>query len=168
MTSASFNGSGNKHEHQIPQVDPETTWQGFITGRQMSLSGLHADSTPELAVSEEEHEQSTMLQNIRPFSNILRKIEKRFAIAGDIAAKTLPELHDLAPEQQLNAMTLAAIALQQEYEQRRDLNSLNSAIKMTDKICYLLPSVSPTAKLAQRIHRLIKQQLQLLSTLHHA
>jgi len=166
MTSASFNGSGNKHEHQIPQVDPETTWQGFITGRQMSLSALHADIAPELAASEEE--QSTMLQNIRPFSSILRKIEKRFAIAGDIAAKTLPELHNLAPEQQLNAMTLAAIALQQEYEQQRDLNSLNSAIKMTDKICYLLPSVSPTAILAQRIHRLIKQQLQLLSTLHHA
>ncbi|WP_148275669.1 hypothetical protein [Rheinheimera nanhaiensis] len=134
----------------------------------MSLSGLQADIAAELGVAEQEQEQLTVLQNIRPFSSVLRKIEKRFAITGDIAAKTLPELHNLALEQQLNVMTIAAIALQQEYEQQRDLNSLNSTIKMTDKICYLLPSVSPTAILAQRIHRLIKQQLQLLSNLHHA
>lgn len=159
-------GSLGKHEHQIPQVDATTTLCNFFSQRQHCLDMLKTAGPAENALQLPEPVRTLMTQlNTKP--GILRKIEKRFVINSDIAAKALPQLHRLDNMQQLWVKVQVAQALLTEFNQRTDINSLNSAVRLTDAICHSTVNQPLPANLQQDITVLLEAEQAAISRLQH-
>ena len=65
----------------------------------------------------------------------IRKLEKRFVLRGDLAVRGEPLMDNLTAKQVLIVGAFLLNALSDEYREKQDLNSLNSAVRLTD---YLL------------------------------
>ena len=155
-----------KHEHQIPQVEVSSTLHNYFQQRQrcidivkLSVSNENTLQLPEPVVM--------LLAQLSSKPDILRKIEKRFVIANDIAAKTLPQLHQLNNQQQLWVKVQVAQALLEEFNQRADVNSLNSAVRLTDSICLGLGQHPLSADVQQSITALIETEQLSIRRLQH-
>jgi len=65
----------------------------------------------------------------------VRKLEKRFVLRGNLAVKDEPLMNNLTNCQILAVGTYLLEAMNEEFKEVRDLNSLNTAVRLTD---YLL------------------------------
>ncbi|GHG69374.1 hypothetical protein GCM10010919_19270 [Alishewanella longhuensis] len=159
-------GSLGKHEHQIPKVDVDVTLHNFFHQRQQCIDTLKTISPAKSALQIPGPVRELLAQlDSNPI--ILRKIEKRFVISGDIAAKTLPQLHQLDNLTQLWVKMQLALALLAEFEQRADLNSLNSALRVTDTICQHAVKQPLPAEMHQDMTTLLQTERIAISRLQH-
>ncbi|NDV89872.1 hypothetical protein GTH32_01510 [Alteromonas sp. 345S023] len=125
--------TSNRHEQDIPSVSNEhslVVYRAKIE-RVMHKIGDANNSTREAL---EQHLNARQIQWVLG-ARAIRRLEKRFVLRSDLAVKEEPLMGNLAADQSITVGTFLLDALNREYTKNRDLNSLNTAVRLTD---YLL------------------------------
>lgn len=122
----------NRHEQDIPKVTNEDSLFAYRTHIETILTNISADFQPIGKVIEAtlSPQQVTWLMG----KHSIRKLEKRFILRGDLAVKNEPLMSDLTELQTVVVGTYLLEALNNEYSENNDLNSLNTAVRLTDYI----------------------------------
>ncbi|MFC4656923.1 hypothetical protein ACFO3I_18030 [Rheinheimera marina] len=120
--------SEGRHEQLYPAVDTLQPLHVFHTSRHQLLLQLTTNSADPSA--ELPPQLLTWLKE--PAS--IRALEKRFIIRQDLFVRNQPVIRSLSPVQLAFLTVLVIAKLTDEYSEAHDLNSLNSAIRLTDHL----------------------------------
>jgi hypothetical protein len=150
-----------RHEQQYPQVNTTETIACFRASRNALLTRFveHDDGAPLMVTLPEP------LTNWLAATPHIRALEKRFIIRQDLYVRSQPLIAQLTAPQLLWVAILLLEHLTAEYQQQQDLNSLNSALRLTDHLL----QTSPIELLIQmpKLAVLVRTQLEILEHLLH-
>lgn len=123
----------NRHEQDIPAVSHRNSLEVYRDQIHSVLNKLVAPSQSvkdELSNTLSDQQKAWVLGE-----HSIRKLEKRFVLRGNLAVKNEPLMSNLTDCQIIAVGTYLLAAMNEEFKEKRDLNSLNTAVRLTD---YLL------------------------------
>ena len=123
----------NRHEQDIPSVSHEDSLVAYRDRINSVKSKIVAsfESIEDALANTLRTEQKEWVLG----EHSVRKLEKRFVLRGNLAVKDEPLMSNLTNCQILAIGTYLLEAMNDEFKETRDLNSLNTAVRITD---YLL------------------------------
>lgn len=159
MPSFSLSGQG-RHEQLYPTVDTQLPLHTFHTSRQPFLT---LRMTKACSASPPVELPPELLRWLNEPANI-RALEKRFIIREDLFVRHQPLIQSLSPLQLALLTVLVITELTNEYCELRDLNSLNSAIRLTDHLLQLPPELLTQLPQLQAV---ITKQFSIIEQIYH-
>jgi hypothetical protein len=146
--SSMVTGSKNKHESDIPVFAVHSVITQYYSDRMTLIQQLsvRADSKPTIVLPE-------LTQSI------WRRMEKRFILHGKVRLEKESTLHGLSDLQWLEITIMLAHYLLDEFEEKSDWNSLNSAVRLSE---YLLKQLNDTTPALHGLAALLDRELQLI------
>ncbi len=141
-------GSKNKHESDIPVFTVHSVISQYHCDRTALIQQLSArgDSEPLIILPELSR-------------SIWRRMEKRFILHGKVRLEKEATLHGLSDFQWLELTVMLAHYLLNEFEEKSDWNSLNSAVRLSE---FLLKQLNDDTPALAGLTALLSRELQLI------
>lgn len=152
----------NRHEQDIPSVshgDSLVAYRERVNSVKGKI-GASFESIEEALANTLRTEQKEWLLG----EHSVRKLEKRFVLRGNLAVKGEPLMSTLTNCQILAIGTYLLEAMNEEFKEARDLNSLNTAVRLTD---YLLSFPIENIKRSAPLKTALENLLNNLETLNN-
>lgn len=152
----------NRHEQDIPSVSHEDSlvvYRDRIHSVKSKIVAPYESIEDALSNTLSREQKKWVLGEYS-----VRKLEKRFVLRGNLAVKDEPLMHNLTDCQILAVGTFLLEAMNKEFKEVKDLNSLNSAVRLTD---YLLSFPLEHIKHSAPLKTALENLLNNLETLNN-
>jgi len=146
--SSMVTGSKNKHESDVPIFTIHSVITQYYSDRTNLIQQLSVQVPLERTTSVPELTH-----------RIWRKMEKRFILQGKVRLEKEPALQGLTDAQWLELTVMLARYLLNEFEEKSDWNSLNSAVRLSE---FLLKQLSNGMPPPIGLAALLSRELQII------
>lgn len=146
--SSMLNGSKNKHESDIPVFSVDAVVSQYYCDRTALIQQLSTRSDAEPTITLPELTE-----------RIWRKMEKRFILHGKVRLEKESTLQGFSDLQWLELTVMLAHYLLDEFEDKSDWNSLNSAVRLSE---FLLKQLNDDTPALAGLTALLSRELQLI------
>lgn len=125
--------TSNRHEQDIPSVSIEDSLVAYQAKIKSVMQKIEGDDYS-IRAALELYLSAQQMQWVLS-EQAIRRLKKRFVLRSDLAVKGEPLMINLTADQAIVVGTFLLEVLNSECEKNQDLNSFNSAVRLTD---YLL------------------------------